>query len=127
MGRSERGDNVKKPHDLEAILAEVRERIAYAPSNVQISWSPPEGMTFHDDDCWAKWVHTNPDTHWIGVHESLKCAPLYVVRYLVAHELLHAVFRPRRGARVLHTKPHVVAERLWPDYERANEWLRLRA
>ena len=110
-------------HDLPTVLSEVARRIPYAPSNVQISWAPDETMTFEGSDTWAKWIHTNPDTHWIGIHERLKTAPLYVVRYLVAHELLHAVFRPRKGARVLHPRAHVVADRIWPDYERATKWL----
>jgi hypothetical protein len=55
---------------------------------------------------------------FIGLHPKFKVAPRYVVRYLIFHEVLHVALQTFEHPRHFH-----VAERLWPDYQRANAWL----
>jgi hypothetical protein len=114
-------------HDLDAILTDTRAVIPYTPKNIRITWADPHCLKVGARDAWAMWCKYVEDDHWIAVSSELQRAPAYVVRYLVAHEVLHAVFPPRRGSRVKHTKAHVVAERIWPDYVRANAWLEAHA
>jgi len=122
------GVAVRADRDLQALLIEIRAQIPYAPplAKLRISWVDPQQL-HPDTKYWAMWHRLGPDEHWIGVNAVLRDhkAPLYVLRCLIRHELLHAVFPPRRGAKRLHPKAHVVAERLGAgrDWARFNAWL----
>ena len=64
----------------------------------------------------------------IRIHPALDRAevPEYVVEAVVFHELLHAALPPevRNGRRRLHTAEFRRRERLYPDYSRAERWIR---
>jgi len=72
--------------------------------------------------------------HYDPVHHSITLSPLldtprvpkYVVRYIVYHEMLHAVFEdnPSSGYRRHHPAEFRRAERSYPDYPSAKRFLR---
>ncbi len=109
-------------HDLDAILADVSRHFDRLPP-VHVAWvepgkARPEYWCAADD--WGCHVREN-GAHFIGLAPELKRAPRYVVRYMLAHELLHIALPPR--GRCAHHRAFRIAERLWPDFERANAWL----
>ena len=110
-------------HDLAALLAEVSRHFDRVPANVHVSWASNAQLlkeTGSAFEIWAlAWNHA--DGLFIGINEQLRAAPKYVLKYLVFHELLHFVLRPR--GRCHHHRAFRVAERVWPDYVRANAWL----
>ena len=107
-------------HDLNAVLLATRKLLPYAPKDIRISWFPAGAFS---DFCWGMWHYHADDGHWIGIHDSAKKAPRYVVEYLVGHEVLHATFPPRRGAKRLHSKAFLVADALLPGAAKAKMWL----
>lgn len=69
----------------------------------------------------------NPDGGLVRIHPVLDqpAVPRFFVRYVLHHELLHAVIppRPSRSGRWVHHGPDFRArERAYPDYERALRW-----
>ena len=63
----------------------------------------------------------------VRIHVALDqpAVPLYFVRYVLFHELLHAVHPPRKGAGarwVHHGREFRKRERAYPDYARAIAW-----
>lgn len=68
------------------------------------------------------------DSRVIRVHPALDRpdVPLFFVRYVVFHEMLHQAFPPREvdGKTIVHTPEFRAAERAYPDYERAIAWER---
>jgi predicted metal-dependent hydrolase len=72
--------------------------------------------------------------HYDPVHHSITLSPLldtprvpkYVVRYIVYHEMLHAIFEgiPSSGYRRHHPAEFRRAERSYPDYASAKKFLR---
>jgi hypothetical protein len=107
-----------KAHDLDAILADVLAPIEPKPE-VHITWAPHTELA--DGEHWAQWRKYSELGHWIGIWVGLQKAPAYVVRYLVAHEVLHVLLPPRKGC--AHHRGFRVAERMVPQYARATAWL----
>ncbi|MBM3988927.1 MAG: M48 family metallopeptidase [Planctomycetes bacterium] len=71
----------------------------------------------------------DPVDRVVRLHPALDSAdvPMWFVRYVLFHELLHAVLdRPERskGRRVIHGREFVARERAYPDFERALAWER---
>jgi hypothetical protein len=71
----------------------------------------------------------DPDAHLVRIHPVLDqpAVPEWFVRYVVFHELLHAVLPPVRGADdrwVHHGREFRARERRYADYRRALEWER---
>ncbi len=69
-----------------------------------------------------------PDDHLIRIHPLLDQAsvPRFFIRYIVFHEMLHAVIgisRGPSGRRQIHTNAFKARERAYPDYARAVAWL----
>jgi len=66
------------------------------------------------------------DSRVIRVHPALDRpdVPLFFVRYVVFHEMLHQAFPPRTvgGRKIVHTPEFRAAERAFPDYGRAIAW-----
>jgi hypothetical protein len=72
--------------------------------------------------------------HYDPVHHSITLSPLldtprvpkYVVRYIVYHEMLHAIFEdnPSSGYRRHHPAEFRRAEKSYPDYASAKKFLR---
>lgn len=113
-------------HDLDAILVDVLGHFEPLPHRIHIDWVDLDEVScnvFDEQADWACVTGTREATH-IGLHPQLMVAPRYVLRYLVFHEVLHLAIPPHRG--IAHHRAFNVAERLWPDYRRACEWLRRR-
>jgi hypothetical protein len=71
----------------------------------------------------------DPRAHVIRIHPVLDqdFVPLWFVRYIVFHELLHAAIpieRGRGGRRIFHGPEFRARERAYGDYDRAIEWER---
>ena len=118
-------------HDLDALLAEVDRHFDRAPE-VQVCWASAKqlretvGTPFNT---WGLAWRTSAG-RFIGINLRLKCAPRYVLKYLIFHERLHTVSPPRVSVNDLaekrtfkHHRAFRLAERVWPDYVRANAWL----
>jgi hypothetical protein len=107
-------------HDLNAILIDVLTHFAPLRETPIIDWvdlDECDALDFDEHLDFACALNRAPGL-WIGVHPALRGAPAYVLRYLVGHEVLHlalGVFD--------HPRSFFVAERLLPDYQRANAWL----
>ena len=109
--------------DLDSLLLEVLKRFKGLPV-VRVDWvdlDEVDPLLFAEEQDWACCFKTHDGAYCIGVHPRLRRAPLYVLRFLLFHEVLHVAL-PGHG-KCVHHKAFRVAERLWPDYERANRWL----
>jgi hypothetical protein len=89
-------------------------------TGVRIGWSVQRSRTMlgHYDAS----HHTITVTRWL----DRPGVPRYVVEYLVYHEMLHAKFPVERHAhrRVVHSRAFREAERRFPHYTRALQWLK---
>jgi hypothetical protein len=106
-------------HDLEAILLEVLKHFLPIKRTISIDWVDLESVDnvdFLENNDHACIVMENGHA-FIGIHPKHKRAPRYVLEYLVFHEVLHIEFG------VEHSRLFNVAERLWPTYIKANDWL----
>jgi predicted metal-dependent hydrolase len=105
--------------DLEPILQRVVDVIGEPLPTIRVTWAEPGHQLGTD---WAQCLlRPVGGERWIAISTRAKRAPLYVLTYLVLHEVLHIACPPR--GRCKHHKAFRVAERLWPDYCRANRWL----
>ncbi|TGK35109.1 DUF45 domain-containing protein [Leptospira gomenensis] len=72
--------------------------------------------------------HYDPSQDMIVINPILanEFVPDYVLEYIVFHELLHVRFPPRRknGKNVIHGREFRAFEKKFPDYRRANLWLK---
>lgn len=64
----------------------------------------------------------------IRIHPRLDQAfiPVYLVRYIVFHEMLHAylgIHRNARGRRQIHSRQFKAMERKFPEYQQAIAWM----
>lgn len=110
-------------HDLGAIVATMIMKHFPGMPAVHVAWVVPAKARpeyWCADDDWGCHARVNGE-HFIGLAPELARAPRYVVRYMIMHELLHIALPPR--GRLAHHRAFRVAERLWPDYIRANRWL----
>ena len=69
----------------------------------------------------------DPETHLVRIHPVLDQAavPTWFVRFVLKHEILHAVLPPYRGpdGRWIHHGPDFRRrERAWPEYSAAVSW-----
>ena len=72
--------------------------------------------------------------HYDPVHQTITLSPVldspkvpgFVVRYIIYHEMLHAIFEdmPPRGAPRYHCTEFHRAERAYPDFARSRKFLR---
>ena len=108
-------------------LAEVAQRLERFPEGVQICWVEPAQLAAQIPgsrfNFWAVCVCPKPASpfYMLGISTELRCAPAYVLRWLILHECLHVVIKPYVGR--CHPYHFRQAERSHPDYERANLWL----
>ena len=70
----------------------------------------------------------SPEQHLIRIHPYLDQAfvPAYVVRYIVFHEMLHALLgieESPNGRRRIHPPRFCQIEQSYPDYKRACAWI----
>ena len=111
-------------HDLDALLLEVLKKFDTLSKRVEISWVDLDSVdkgNFDENNHWAMCLLGHTEVAFVGLHPRLMRAPKYVLRYLIFHEVLHLALPPHKG--VCHHKAFRVAEKLCPDYTRANNWL----
>lgn len=123
LRRGANGALVTRPHDLAAILLDVLKHFAPLPHVIHIDWvdlDEVDPLDFDEQKDWAC-IKGRKDGMFIGLHPLLKRAPKYVVEYAVFHEVLHLAIPPHAG--MAHPPAFGVAERLWPRYHKACEWL----
>jgi hypothetical protein len=114
------------PRDLVPVLQWALTLFAPLPHRIHICWvdlDEVDPSVFSEAEDWACCYGTKEGL-FIGLAPSLSRAPLYVLRYLVAHEVLHLAIPPHRGK--AHPRCFRVAERLIPGYLRACRWLESR-
>jgi hypothetical protein len=77
---------------------------------------------------WSRLGHFDPAHQTITLSPVLDSprVPLFVVSYIIYHEMLHAVFENAGspGRRRYHTREFQQAERSFPDFSRAKNFLR---
>jgi hypothetical protein len=109
-------------YSLPAIYREINNHFFNGQIEIQqIGWGLRKG--------WRRLGHYDPIHHSITLSPALDSpkVPEFVVRYIVYHEMLHAIFedQPDRGARQRHHPPEFHrAERSHPDYARSKKFLR---
>jgi hypothetical protein len=112
--------------DLEVVLSEVRalfdeEAAAAELDDIHITWGRrgrgTKSIRFGSYDFDRRLIRVHPalDREWV---------PRYFVRFIVYHELLHAIFPPEAGCgrRNVHTAEFRAMEKRFPDYQRAMQW-----
>jgi hypothetical protein len=120
-GRKYIAGSAGKYYSPEEIFKEVNSRFFNGQIEVnRIGWGKRKG--------WARLGHYDPIHHTITLSPVLDSpkVPEFVVRYIVYHEMLHALFgdSPSRGFRRHHHAEFRRAERAHPDYARAEKFLR---
>jgi len=111
-----------KHHSLAEIYRETNSSFFNDQIEVQrIGWGLRTG--------WRRLGHYDPIHHTITLSPALDSpkVPDYVVRYIVYHEMLHAVFEdaPSQGTQRRHHPPEFHrAERAHPDFARSRRFLR---
>jgi len=75
---------------------------------------------------WARLGHYDPIHHTITLSPVLDSpkVPEYVLRFIIYHEMLHAVIEESPGFRKHHPPHFRRAERAYPDFERARKFIR---
>lgn len=112
-------------HDLEQIFVELNRRWFDDVVDVHVTWSRRSPRkrrrsirlgTYVGEDRLIR-IHPVLDALWV---------PRYFVRYVLFHEMLHAVIPAptRNGRQRFHSREFRERERAYPDYERAIEWER---
>jgi len=120
-GRKQFSDKAGNHHSLRNIYSELNER--YFNNQIEINrigWGLRKS--------WDRLGHYDPIHHTITLSPALDSpdVPPYIVRYIVYHEMLHAVFgeMPVGGSRRHHPREYVQTERAYPDYAKAKKFLR---
>ncbi|HLT29305.1 MAG TPA: hypothetical protein VK013_04645 [Myxococcaceae bacterium] len=115
-------------HDLEAILRHLNRR--YFPGReieVAITFGPAPRVTRPRKS--IKLGSYSAGSRIIRIHPALdqRQVPRYFVEWIVFHEMLHHVYRVRRGAdgrRIIHPPEFLEHERRFHAFERAQAWER---
>ncbi len=119
-GRKRIAGDAGKHHSLQDICREMNSR--YFNSQIEIARI---GWGFRKS--WRRLGHYDPVHHTITVSPVLDspAVPGFVVRYIVYHEMLHAVFEDAsfRGSQRHHPPEFRRAERAYPDFARAKKFL----
>lgn len=113
-------------HDLEALLAQVQADAFAVPVAATITWGR-RGRRPRRARQRSLRFGSRDETGLVRVHPVLDHAsvPAWFVRYVIFHELLHAVHRPETspsGRRRVHPPAFRAAERAHADHDRATVW-----
>jgi predicted metal-dependent hydrolase len=119
-GRKQFSDEAGKFHSLRDIYDELNERYFNRQIEVnRIGWGLRKSR--------SRLGHYDPIHHTITLSPALDSpdVPSYVVRYIVYHEMLHAVFgdTPVSGARKHHPREFRRTESAYPDFAGAKKFL----
>jgi predicted metal-dependent hydrolase len=119
-GRKQFSGKPGRYHSLRTIYIELNSR--YFNSQIEINrigWGLRKGR--------GRLGHYDPIHNTITLSPLLDApdVPLYVVRYIVYHEMLHALLghKPADGARKHHPVEFRNAERSYPEYTKAKKFL----
>ncbi|AOP34046.1 hypothetical protein A0128_09445 [Leptospira tipperaryensis] len=125
LERSKRKKRIESSDSKNAILKEMLHRInetylGVDLSDIEIYWGKGNSKT--------RLGHFDPSHKMIVINPILgrQIVPVFVLEYIVFHELLH-VYLPatrKNGKNVIHGKEFRALERKYPDYLRANQWLK---
>lgn len=115
-------------HDLKAILGRLNRR--YFPGcavDVAITYGPAPRVTRPRKS--IKLGSYSAGSRVVRIHPALdqRQVPRYFVEWIVFHEMLHHVYRVRRGAdgrRIIHPPEFLEHERRFHAHERAQAWER---
>ncbi|MBN1570076.1 MAG: M48 family metallopeptidase [Acidobacteria bacterium] len=120
-GRKHIGEEDGKHHSLREIFLELNHQ--YFNDQVEIRRI---GWGFRKS--WRRLGHYDPAHHTITLSPALDEAgvPRFVVRYVVYHEMLHAVFESTSSERFKrhHTSEFHRAEKAYPDFAVARDFIR---
>jgi hypothetical protein len=116
-------------HDLHRLAAEVNATHFGDALKVRITWSQgrlPGAGKRRRHIVFGSYDHK---TRVIRIHPALDTAdtPEFFLRFVIFHEMLHAVLEPEHdadGRRTLHSRDFRHRERQHPDYERSMAWER---
>jgi len=110
-------------HDLDAILADLRQRYFSNCSEVRIGWGRWSGRARPRSIRFGSYLSASQS---IRIHPALDQAfvPGYFVEFIVYHELLHHVMPPLRvnGRYQIHSRAFHQRERAFPAYTEAMAW-----
>jgi hypothetical protein len=115
-----------RTYDLHKMAAEVNEQYFGGELKVYVTWSRGSNargkrrrhIIFGSYDSRTRLVRIHPALDDPGV-------PEYFVRFVIYHEMLHAVLDVKcneNGRRCVHTAEFRSEEKKFPDYERAMKW-----
>lgn len=108
--------------DLDAVLARVLERHFPDPPRVRIGWTPRARRYLM-----GRYDHGTPEgVVFINLLLDSLLVPVWYLDFLVFHEVLHAVIRPRPGRSrlLIHPPEFRQIERRHADFQRAREFER---
>tara|TARA_B100000029_G_scaffold37474_1_gene35220 strand:- start:429 stop:833 length:405 start_codon:yes stop_codon:yes gene_type:complete len=124
MRRSKVGSALGETHDLRAYLDQENQAHFDNQFRGQIGWSRRTKGRRRRTIRLGSW---NADRKLIRIHPVLDdpWVPDYVLRFVIFHEMLHAVLgsQERGGRRVFHTKAFREQEQAHPDFNRAEGWI----
>ncbi|HTS80489.1 MAG TPA: hypothetical protein VMH40_07815 [Myxococcaceae bacterium] len=125
LRRRLRIEPVGRHHDLSAIFAVLNRRYFAGRIAATITFGPaPRSRRPRKS---IKMGSYSPDARVIRIHPALDQprVPHYFVEWIVFHEMLHHVYRARRGndgRRCVHPPEFTEHERRFHDFHRAQEW-----
>jgi len=119
-GRKQFSNKAGKHHSLRKIYSELNELYFNGQIEInRIGWGLRKGLD--------RLGHYDPVHHTITLSPALDspAVPDFVVRYIVYHEMLHALFgdKPVKGFRKHHPREFRHTECAYPDYKRAKKFL----
>jgi len=124
MRRTRIGSPLGESHDLRAYLEQQNREHFDGQFRGQIGWSRRTSGRRRRSIRLGSW---NVERNLIRIHPVLDdgWVPDYVLRFVVFHELLHAIMgsQQHRGRRVFHTAAFRDREQSHPDFNRAEGWI----
>ncbi len=112
-------------HDLEEIFTDLNRRYFHSRIKATITYGPAPRVRGPRKS--IKMGSYSADSKVIRIHPALDQArvPRYFVEWIVFHEMLHHIYRARRGPdgrRCVHTPEFNAHERRFYAFERAQKW-----
>jgi hypothetical protein len=125
MRKRLRMEPVGQHHDLGRIFERLNERYFRGRIDAAITFGPAPRVTRPRKS--IKMGSYSADSRVIRIHPALDqpVVPRYFVEWIVFHEMLHHVYRTRRGEngrRCIHPPEFLEHERRFHDFSRAQNW-----
>ena len=123
-GRARFGSPLGMAHDLRIYLDEQNRQHFNGMFKGRIGWSRRTRRNYRKTIRLGSW---SPRNKLIRIHPALdaKTVPDYVLRFVVFHEMLHAIVgASNRGTRTIyHTRDFRLREQQHPDHDAAEKWI----